>query len=56
MPASNLNPTYLTTEWCLVDDWTIQYKAKKSGRSQRTSWKTNLGVVRALAPQVRTGS
>ena len=45
MPASNINPTYLTTEWCLVADWSIQYKAKKSGKSKRVSWKTNLGQV-----------
>ena len=45
MPASNINPTYLTAEWCLVADWSIQYRPKKSGRTQRASWKTNLGQV-----------
>ena len=45
MPASNFNPIYLTTEWCLVADWSIQYKAPKSGKGKRASWKTNLGQV-----------
>ena len=43
MPASNFNPIYLTTEWCLVADWSIQYKAPKSGKGKRAGWKTNLG-------------
>ena len=45
MPASNLNPTYLTTEWCIVDDWTIQYLVQRSGKGKRAAWKTNLGQV-----------
>jgi hypothetical protein len=45
MPSSNLNPTYLDTTWCLVDDWTIQYLAQRSSKSKRASWKTNLGQV-----------
>ena len=45
MPAQNFDPTYLDVKWCLVADWTIQYKTKKSGRGQRISWKTNLGQV-----------
>ena len=47
MPASNFNPIYLTTEWCLVSDWSIQFKAPKSGRNKRAGWKTNLGQVRS---------
>mgnify|MGYP000184911864 CR=1 FL=1 len=44
MPSSNLNPTYLDTTWCLVDDWIIQYLAPRS-KSKRANWKTNLGQV-----------
>ena len=47
MPSSNLNPTYLDTAWCLVDDWTIQYLVQRSGKGKRATWKTNLGQVRS---------
>ena len=47
MPASNFNPSYLTTDWCLVSDWSIQFKAPKSGKNKRAGWKANLGQVRS---------
>ena len=52
MPAQNINPTYLNSDWTLLADWTLQYKVKSRRSGGRVSWKSGLGQVTAMRSSV----